>query len=143
MVVDGEATVSTKEVAGVEAVGLSESVDTVSDRVSVTSSTTLESDAVACAAPFSNWSRSSTSPLKFGMKRVHQKAMRRPRSTMRCLRMKRTTRTKKTRPARTNGYRFLIRSDHTAQTKRVAAESVVCQCRLTRRAGLVNALAKT
>ena len=49
--------------------------------------------------PFSIASNAS-SPLKSGTNRVHHSAMRSPRSTSRCLRMKSTTRTKKMRPAK-------------------------------------------
>lgn len=42
----------------------------------------------------------ASSPLKSGIKRVHQNAMRRLRSMRRCLRMNSTVRMKKTSPAR-------------------------------------------
>lgn len=46
------------------------------------------------AEPFSMFNNCA-SPLKSGMKRVHQKAMRIPRSKTRCFKMKSTTRIKK------------------------------------------------
>lgn len=61
--------------------------------------TTLLALAESAASPFS-MARSASSPPNDGTKRVHHNATRRPRSTMRCLRMNSTTRTKKASAAR-------------------------------------------
>jgi hypothetical protein len=52
------------------------------------------------AMPFSARRSSAASSLKLGTNRVHQNASRMPRSTIRCLRMKSTTSTKKQKPER-------------------------------------------
>ena len=54
----------------------------------------------ALAIPSSVLPNRSTSSLKLGINRVHQNAIRSPRSTTRCFRINRTTRIKKAKPER-------------------------------------------
>lgn len=68
----------------------------VADRVTAALDATEAANVVALL-PASSIRSISLSPLKSGMKRVHQNATRKPRSRIRCFRMKRTTRKKKRR----------------------------------------------
>ena len=73
--------------------------DTAVDAVATTVDATLLAVADNDISPFSI-ARSASSPLKSGMKRVQKKAIRKLRSTRRCLRMKSTMRMKKRRVAK-------------------------------------------
>ena len=102
-------------------------VDTITTAVETAEATLLavaDRDASAISI-----ARSAPSPLKSGMRRVHQNAMRRLRSTMRCLRMKNTTRMKKARLARMS--RWSSQSDFSSAVVRcfevvMSEESTSC-----------------